>query len=136
MQHHHPGVPAVLVVDDDPSMRTFVGHALSDAGYDVRAAMDVLEGVECLRDPGVAVAVLDMLFVNSDGRSGLDLLRYIRGNPKLRSLPVIVLTGFSLNRTVTDEVATLRAELWHKPIDPLDLVQRINQLVDQNPAGA
>jgi CheY-like chemotaxis protein len=136
LHHDHPGVPVVLVVDDDPGIRTFMSHALRDAGYNVRTAMDVFDGVECLRHKAVAAVVVDMLFVNSDGRSGLDLLRFIRGNPRLRTLPVVVLTGFSLNRTVTDEVAALGAELWHKPFDPVDLVQRIHQLVPQNPISA
>jgi hypothetical protein len=42
-----------------------------------------------------------------------------------------MLTGFPLNQSVIAEVQVLRAELWHKPIDPAFLVQRLHDLVYQ-----
>lgn len=53
---------------------------------------------KCLRQD--ATAIVDMLFVNSGGRSGLDVLRFIREDAGLRHLPIIVLTGFPLNHEV------------------------------------
>ena len=91
--------------------------------------MSVPEATRHLLHPGLAAAVIDMLFVNSDGRSGLDLLRFIRAHPNIAHLPVLVVTGFPLNHTVTAEVEVLRAELWHKPFDPGALVQRLNGMV-------
>lgn len=91
--------------------------------------MDVPEAMEHLMRPGVAAAIVDMLFINSGGRSGLDLLRFIRADATLSRLPVIVLTGFPLNRGVLSEVAALDAELWHKPFDLPQLTERIQQLI-------
>lgn len=129
----NPLAPVVLVADDDPAMREFVARVLRDAGYNVRVAMDVPRALECLRLPGVSAAVLDMLFVNSNGRSGLDILRYIRTHPDLERMPVVMLTGFPLNHSVVAEVHALRAELWHKPIDRVFLVQRLHDLLYQQP---
>jgi CheY-like chemotaxis protein len=134
--HENPVAPVVLVADDDPAMRDFVGHALHDAGYNVRKAMDVPAAIGFLRGPGVAAAILDMLFVNSGGHSGLDVLRYIRSHPHLENVPVIVVTGFPLNQTIVGEIEALHGELWHKPVDPLDLVKRLHDLVYQHPIGA
>lgn len=125
----NPAAPTVLVADDDPAARDFLNHVLADAGYNVRSAMDVAAATRCLLLPGIAAAVVDMLFVNSDGRSGLDLLRLARSNPNLEKIPVIVVTGFPLNHTVLAEIAELGAELWHKPFDPVALVQRLNGLL-------
>jgi CheY-like chemotaxis protein len=127
----NPLAPVVLVADDDPAMRDFAAHVLRDAGYNVRIAMDIPQAIECLRLPGVSAAVLDMLFVNSDGRSGLDILRYIRTHPSLERVPVMMLTGFPLNHTVIAEVQAMRGELWHKPVDPAFLVQRLHDLLYQ-----
>src|SRR5262245_31102391 len=134
MRHSwNPLGPVIVVADDDPGMRGLLGRLLTDAGFSVRIAMDVPEAIEYLRHPAVAAAVLDMLFVNSDGRSGLDVLRYLRGQSSTEQLPVIILTGFSLNRSVVAEIETLRGELWHKPFDTSMLVQRLNEVVTHQP---
>jgi DNA-binding response OmpR family regulator len=125
--------PIVVVADDDPSVRQFLDRTLTEAGYTVRTAMDVREGLRSIRLPGVAAVILDMLFVNSAGYSGLDLLRHIRAEPHLQYLPVVILTGFELNRTVVAEVEALHAELWHKPIGPRDLIERLHTLVNRRP---
>lgn len=130
-----PPAPVVLVADDDPEMREFAAHVLGDAGYHVRKAMDIPQAIECLRLP-VSAAVVDLLFVNSDGSTGLDLLRYIRAQPTLERVPVMVVTGFPLKPSVIAEVHALRAELWVKPIDPAFLVQRVHTLLHLYPAGA
>jgi DNA-binding NtrC family response regulator len=93
--------------------------------------MDVWEAAEHLRLPNVRAAVFDMLYVNSDGRSGLDLLQFVRSERSLQELPVIMLTGFELNAGVVDEVRKRSAELWHKPVDPFRLIERLQQLVHQ-----
>ena len=129
MHKANPNAPAVLVADDDPDIRTFISHVLTDAGYQTRTAMDVLSAVGCLRSSAFAAVILDMLFVNSNGRSGLDLLHYIRSKPELKGLPVIILTGFPLNHTVVEEVESLGADLWHKPFDDTLLVQRLSHLI-------
>lgn len=127
--------PVILVADDDPQMRGFVAHVLRDAAYNVHTAMDIPEAIHCLQRPGIALAVLDMLFVNSDGQSGLDALRFMRTHPHLEKVPALVLTGFPLNHDVVAEIQALGGELWHKPIDPAFLVQRVHDLVYQQPAG-
>lgn len=121
--------PGVVAADDDPAMRALIGHALTDAGYLPLTAMDVREAKHQLRRPGVAAAIVDMLFVNSGGRSGLDVLRFIREEPGLRHLPVIVLTGFPLNHDVVAEVESHHAELWHKPVDLGHLTMRLDELL-------
>ena len=125
--------PAVVVADDDPAMRGLLSHALRDAGYAAYTAMDIREAIGQVRRPGVVAAIVDMLFVNSGGQSGLDLLRFIRRHARLSDLPVIVLTGFSLNRTVVAELDACRGELWHKPVDPIEITDRLAQLISPPP---
>lgn len=132
----NPSGPAVVVAEDDPTVLRFLTRALRRDGYHVLPAMDVREAMDYLLVPGVAAAVVDMLFVNSDGRSGLDLLRFIRTHAVLKNLPVIMLTGFTLNRTVVAEVEAHGAELWHKPIEVLQLVNGLKRLLHPpSPAG-
>jgi len=128
---HRPGPirPGVVAADDDPAMRALISHALTDAGYRPYTAMDVREALDQLRRPGVAAAIVDMLFVNSGGRSGLDVLRFIREDPGLQHLPVIVLTGFPLNHEVVAEIESRHAELWHKPVDVGHITMRLDEIL-------
>jgi DNA-binding response OmpR family regulator len=130
----NPLAPAVLVADDDPQIRGFVAHVLRDAAYNVHTAMNVPEAIKCLHRPDIALAVLDVLFVNSGGQSGLDALRFMRTHPHLEKVPALVLTGFPLNHAVVEAIQALGGELWHKPVDPGFLVQRVHDLVYQQPA--
>jgi CheY-like chemotaxis protein len=120
--------PVVLVVDDDPDVRHFFKHVLHDADYAVETAMDLYEAIERLKTPGIFAVILDMLFVNSGGYSGLDLLQVIRSRPELKDLSVIVVTGFPLNADVVAQIEAREAELWHKPVDPFELINRLHQL--------
>jgi len=129
----NPLAPAVLVADDDPQMRGFVAHVLRDAAYNVQTAMDIPQAIKYLHRPGIALAVLDVLFVNSNGQSGLDALKFMRTHPHLEKVPALVLTGFPLNHSVVEEIQELGGELWHKPVDPAFLVQRVHDLVYQHP---
>ena len=135
MERGDPDKPLVVVADDDPTMRHLFTRALSDAGYQVLVAMDVPEAMELLLSPGVRAAVLDMLFVNSAGRSGLDLLEFIRQDSLLTTLPVIVVTGFVLNPAITRQVEALQAEVWQKPFEVLHLAKRLDELLQHQPGG-
>lgn len=128
-----PGAPAVLVADDDPAVRRLTARMLTNAGYNVRLAMDARQASEQIR-LGVSAALVDMLFVNSAGMSGLDILRDIRSLPHLEKIPVLVLTGFALNSAVLAEVRSLEAEMWLKPFEPADVVKRLEVLLGRQGA--
>ena len=121
--------PSFFVADDDPAMRLLLSHALRDAGYTAYTAMDISEAMGQVLRRGVTAAIIDMLFVNSGGRSGLDLLRFIRRHTGVSDLPVIVLTGLALNQTVMAEIEEYGGELWHKPVDPIEIMDRLGRLV-------
>lgn len=121
--------PVIVVSDDDPGMRDVLRLVLSRAGCEVRTAANIDETMVCLLEPNVSVAVLDMLFINSGGRSGLDVLEFIRKGTRHPRLPVIVLTGFTLNPKVLERVELHGAELWHKPPDFEKLAERISEIL-------
>jgi CheY-like chemotaxis protein len=61
---------------------------------------------------GVQAVVLD---VRLPRRSGLDLLEFIRGDNRLRELPVLILTGVVLTREEEAIIARHRAYVFYKP---------------------
>ena len=99
----------VLLVDDSAADRTLTRRSLEDSGFPVelRTVEDGQEALDYLRrrgsytDPALsprpAVVLLDL---NMPGMDGDELLGHIRSDPKLRSLPVVVLTGSELESDV------------------------------------
>ncbi len=86
--------PMVLVADDSITTRTLEKNILEAAGYSVRLATDGQEALDLLRsmaDNGgcdLLLSDVDMPRLN-----GFDLTRQVRGDVKLRHLPVVLVTS-------------------------------------------
>ena len=80
----------ILIVDDSPTMRRMVRASLARLGTGgfVEAGSG-LEAIEQLTLRPASVMVLDL---NMPDMHGLDVLKFVRSHPSLRSLPVLVLT--------------------------------------------
>jgi DNA-binding NtrC family response regulator len=95
-QQQLPGPPqqqlgVVLVVDDQPSVRIVLGRLLTMYGCASRQAtclQDVMTVTE--REP-IDAFLLDLTL--AEGESGLDVLTWLRMQPKHKSTPVLVFTG-------------------------------------------
>jgi two-component system chemotaxis sensor kinase CheA len=81
----------VLVVDDQFSVRELQKSILETAGYRVDTARDGTDALARLRANGhIDVVLTD---IQMPGMDGFDLLREIRKDPDLESLPVVVVTS-------------------------------------------
>jgi CheY-like chemotaxis protein len=102
----------ILVVDDDADIRESLALALELEGYDVVAARHGGEAWRLLTAgelPGLVL--LDLAMPVLDGAT---LLARIRGDARLRALPVVILTAFS---SLAAGVAALAEGCLHKPVD-------------------
>ncbi|HXH05724.1 MAG TPA: response regulator [Vicinamibacterales bacterium] len=113
-----PGVaapaPAVLVMDDEASVRDILGRFLERSGYHPITTASVEAALDVLRRGRVEAVVLDVR-MSDGGRSGLEVLAALRADPRLAAVPAIVLTGALL--TDEEEIAVIRhrAHLVRKP---------------------
>jgi len=78
----------VLVVDDRPEARKLIAGEFEDAGFDVRHAVDGLQGWEAFQQEDPALVVTDLRMPRADG---IELLQRIRS---ASDVPVIVLTAY------------------------------------------
>jgi GAF domain-containing protein/CheY-like chemotaxis protein len=92
----------ILVVDDDPDVIDLLRQVLPEAGYELAAAMDGLEGLAAVASHRPDLVLLDLMMPVLDGFGFIDRLR---ANPDTRDLPVVVLTIRDLS---ADELARLR----------------------------
>jgi chemosensory pili system protein ChpA (sensor histidine kinase/response regulator) len=83
-------VPLVLVVDDSITVRRVTQRLLKREGYRVTMAADGLQALEKLQEELPAVVLSDIEMPRMDG---FDLARNIRGDERLRGLPIIMITS-------------------------------------------
>lgn len=83
-------MPKVLVIDDQPDVRTLTDMLLKHLGYDVVLADNGWKGLELYRREHPDVIVLDLIM---PGMDGIEVLKQIRSVDLTQS--VIVVTGSS-----------------------------------------
>lgn len=79
----------VLVVDDSPTMRSFVVAALESEGFEVTAAKSGFEALKILPGASFHLIVTD---VNMPDINGLELVRFVRQSQNHRGTPLIIIS--------------------------------------------
>jgi two-component system phosphate regulon response regulator PhoB len=113
---------SILVVEDEPAIQELVSFTCSSNGYKVRRAESVGAAQEAIREELPDLVILDWMLPD---RSGIELLRALRGEERTKALPVIMLTARSAE---TDRVSGLDAgadDYVVKPFSPRELVSRV-----------
>jgi twitching motility two-component system response regulator PilH len=80
----------VLVVDDDPGVRYLVRRVLEDRGMEVDEAESGEEALERLKETKPDLVLLDVMM---PGMNGWEVLRRIKGDENLKSIPVAMLSA-------------------------------------------
>ena len=123
----------VLVVDDDPRVRTVVAWQLEAEGFRVAEAADGRRALEAIEREPLDLVVLDLAL---PGIGGLDVLRRLRGRDREPALPVIVLSGRSGE---TDRIVGLDLgadDYLVKPFSPGELVARVRSVLRRSAPAA
>ena len=80
----------VLVADDEPGIRDFIGLVLDIAGYRVLAAQDGRQAVELARTEHSDLILLDVMMPEMDGRDACRAMRQIEA---LANTPILLFSG-------------------------------------------
>jgi two-component system response regulator PilR (NtrC family) len=110
-----PANPSLLVVDDEPDLRTLYELTLLREGYDVETAACVEEALAQLATRSYSAVITDMRL--PDG-SGLDVLRALEGGARREKAIVITAYGSAENA-----VEALKAGAYDYLTKPVDLRQ-------------
>ncbi len=108
----------ILLVDDDPALRTLLRTTFEVADVDVVEAEDAAAARRQIARVHPSVIVLD---VNMPGMSGLEFCRELKESAETRGIPVVVLTGSDGGSTAAAKKAGADAFV-RKPFSPLELL--------------
>ncbi len=113
----------VLVVDDDPEIRTLVAEHLQKYDFSVVTASDGATMFAALESHPVELIILDL---NLPGEDGLSLCRESRSR---RNIPIVMLTarGEAVDRVIGLEVGA--DDYIAKPFDPRELTARVRSVM-------
>jgi signal transduction histidine kinase/CheY-like chemotaxis protein len=122
---HQPRDKFVLVVDDDPNIRSLLQQELTEAGYVVRLAEDGRKALALIREETPGLIILDVMMPEMNG---FDVAAVLKNDPATMDIPIIILSivedkerGFRLG---VDRYLT-------KPIDTASLFHEVDALLDQ-----
>ena len=127
----------VLVVDDDPAVRTTVRLVLERDGHKVSVAADGRAGLATLAPGGIDLLVVDLFM---PGMDGLEMLREVRKHKA--DLPVIVMSGTSPGGpglegpdflAMAIKLGAVRSV--QKPFKPRDIIAAVQACLGNGSAG-
>jgi two-component system phosphate regulon response regulator PhoB len=116
----------VLVVEDEPQIQELVAVNLEHAGHRVVRASSAEEAEAAIRAELPDVLLLDWML---PGESGLAFARRLRGDPRTRDLPILMLTARAME---ADKLSGLEAgadDFITKPFSPKELAARIKAVL-------
>jgi CheY-like chemotaxis protein len=120
--------PAVLVVDDEPAVRSLVRRMLESAGYSVHEAGDGLQAIAVLSETGpFDLVVTDLRMPNVDGWSLATYL--VNQTPRI---PVVIISGYD------DELADIASlgPVLAKPFEAHQLISCVRQALARHAQSA
>jgi len=88
-----------LIVEDEQSMQRALKSKLEHAGYAVHTAVDGEEALASLRGTKPDLVLLDLIMPKVDG---ISVLRQMKADDGLRSVPVVILTNLSSGDKVAE----------------------------------
>lgn len=117
--------PFALLIEDDRDIATLFRHVLDMAGYNSECVYD---GIEAMKRLSVLQPDVVLLDLQLPGLSGVDILKNMRADERMKTIPVVVITAYAYyakSLPVEPDLFLL------KPVDIHDLSNLIQRLRDK-----
>ncbi|MFG0683974.1 response regulator [Pseudomonas sp. WSY_20] len=112
----------VLIVDDEYLIADILGFALEDEGYAIEKASNGQKALEVLNRVQVQLVITDYMMPVLNGQ---ELVRAMRADPALQTLPVILMSGAQAN----EGCPALFAAIFDKPFDMGEMIATVRGLL-------
>ena len=117
----------ILIVDDSQDMRNFLTTIMS-RDYNVESAADGEEAKQIIRTKPIDLVITDLMMPNVDG---LELTQFIKTNPDLDYIPVIILTAKTAIESRLKALQIGADDYVTKPFEPEYMRARVHNILVQ-----
>ena len=119
----------ILIVDDFSTMRRIIKNLLRDLGFtNTVEADDGITAIPILNSGSIDFLVTDWYM---PGMTGIDLLRHVRADEKLRSLPVLTVTAEAKREQIIEAAQAGVNGYVVKPFTALALKEKIEKIFER-----
>jgi DNA-binding response OmpR family regulator len=115
--------PAVLLVDDDPTLLPVLARRLGRDGFEVATASSGQAALHLLEQAWPALLVIDLMMPQMDG---FELCRRVK---QIADLPIIVLSAVDASESKVRALQEYAEDYITKPFDPDELAARIHRVL-------
>jgi CheY-like chemotaxis protein len=119
----------ILVVDDEPDVRTFLSTLLEDNGYTVITAEDGVDALERVKASRPDLITLD---ITMPEKSGVRFYRDVKESDAYKAIPIVIVTGISgdFKKFISSRKQVPPPEGYvSKPVDEEEILELIAKLV-------
>lgn len=122
----NPAQFKICIIEDEENIRELYCAKLKEEHYQVFSAKDGLDGLELLKKIVPNVALIDLMMPNM---TGYELMEAMKKDPKLKNIPIIILTNFddteSINKTSHLNAAFYLVKSQYLPSDVVGIVKEV-----------
>ncbi|GAA3949358.1 response regulator transcription factor [Chitinophaga oryziterrae] len=118
----------LLLIEDEPSVVSFIRRYLTEAGYDVSVALDGQSGLEMATDNTFQLIILDVML---PGMNGIAVCKQLR--KQQNTTPILMLTALGSTENVVTGLDSGADDYLVKPFKQAELLARIRSLLRRQP---
>ena len=122
-----------MVVDDSLTVRKITSRLLTRENYQVLTAKDGVDALEQLAEVRPDVMLVDIEMPRMDG---FDLTRNVRGDDKLKEIPIIMITSRTADKHRNYAMEIGVNVFLGKPYQEDELIEHISYLIKNRVVGA
>jgi CheY-like chemotaxis protein len=122
------GTETILVAEDNREVRELVQEVLTSFGYVVITAEDGIDAVEKFKanKKNVKLILMDIIMPKKSGKEAFREIMKLKTGVK-----IIYSSGYTLDVIQSRDVLDTGAELIMKPVQPIELLRKVRELLDR-----
>jgi two-component system phosphate regulon response regulator PhoB len=123
----------VLIVEDDVAIARLIEMYLKKEGLTVAGCTNGDEAIRMLQESSFRLLILDRML---PGKRGMDILRWLRKQESISTLPVLMVTALGSTEEKVHGLKEGADDYLPKPFEPVELVARVQALLRRSNASA
>jgi len=117
---------SIVIIEDEPDTAEMFAEMVRLLGYQVFKSLGGIRAIDLVAERKPAVVVLDLMMPDL---SGLEVLRFMRRDPRLADIPVIIVSAKSLPSDIRTGMDAGASFYLTKPVAFVDLKAAIESAV-------